>query len=376
MESGPHFDLQLAIELYLQDIDQDHLLDRDEKNELFDHFLSGTEELMQQGYSEEEAFEHCKAGFGETDLISREYARARPFRVSLIAAAGGLLLFFSIPIINSLMLLIAAISYRGGQLLDIPIRWISIGNLALMVLLLGGIGAYLLDRLKKRPYFRKAELWAIPVSAVLLPLAGNVLLMMAYNRSTAYRYQIELISSLFTQGNTITQLSILIPVITVFVLRHRSRRSGQPLLAHGALSGSFFLFFYLLLGISSISLLSPLSLYAGHWLGFPDGWIKMSDIVLKITMVLSLLGYVGYRLKKQQFFGSVESVVLPILGLICPWVANWTFWFVDAATINVRLINQTVLNSATIFQIALVLLILLSYVLISRTQKRLTAGWR
>ena len=170
MESSTHFDLQVAITEHLQEIDQNHLLNHEEWDELFDHFLEDAEALTEKGLTEREAFAVSKLRFGETTLVRQEYERVKPFghlRKTVIACFLGIFTFF---LISSLISTLSLLSYHGGKYLQLSDPIIKYGDLGLKIFCLGGVATLIVQRINRQLFFHKREIWVIPLLGLLAPM--------------------------------------------------------------------------------------------------------------------------------------------------------------------------------------------------------------
>ena len=226
MKPHTYFDLQVAITEHLQEVDQNHLLNHEEWDELFDHFLAENQALTESGLTEKEAFSVSKLRFGDTTLISQEYQNTKPFGAFRKTLISILIVFFSILIVTSLVNLLSIVSYNGGIYIGLTEGWIRYGDFALKFLLMGGIVVSLAYRIKRQSFFNKIELWLIPILGMLLPIYLNNSLFLNMNQyRTANWADRHLMGQLMINSRTCYQVLILVLMLLCYILIFKERKA-------------------------------------------------------------------------------------------------------------------------------------------------------
>ncbi|MCB0633342.1 MAG: hypothetical protein R2824_17725 [Saprospiraceae bacterium] len=222
MEYSKDFHLQSAILQYIQRIDLEHLLDQDEREELFDHLLSETEALMETGLSEREALAVSKLRFGEIALISQQYEQVKPLGSVRKNLISGIMLFFMVTGLSSLLQMISIGSLVLFDELQIAPTFIRILDFGIKFMVFGGLLAYAITRIRQRQLFRSYELWLIPILGLLSPLAlsATFLLGSPYMRL----YQGNLMSHFFLNTGIVVGICMTTLALIYYFILYRDRK--------------------------------------------------------------------------------------------------------------------------------------------------------
>ena len=181
MEERNEFDLDLALQEFVDSLNPNELLSDVDKDELRDHVYLEMDSLKELGLSEEEAFIISQKRFGKSELIQEEYHKAKPekrwfqFLFSAVMVVFGLKTIFNLMSITSLSTLVALKELFQINI-GLYIKWIDLG-IKIFTLLISLLAGGLIIR---RAISGKIKfLWPIP-TAFLISESIRVLLLSLY----------------------------------------------------------------------------------------------------------------------------------------------------------------------------------------------------
>ncbi|MFK7920956.1 MAG: hypothetical protein AB8H47_03320 [Bacteroidia bacterium] len=180
MEQSAEFDLDLAVQQFLNSYNPSGILSKTDRDELFDHLHTEINVLEDSGLTAEEAFMISQKRMGEATVISAEYQKAKPWArfIQLFAFASilllGLKLIFNLVRIVSLSSTVLISEFSTTELAaylqwgDIPLQLFSL-------IAAFGVGAFILKRMDSA---RLKDLWPVPMIYLLSEVArfGMVLI--------------------------------------------------------------------------------------------------------------------------------------------------------------------------------------------------------
>ncbi|PHN05937.1 hypothetical protein [Flavilitoribacter nigricans] len=174
MEHPTEFDLQLAINNFIREIDRRQVFDRDQLDELYDHFTEETASLTALGLNEREAFTVSKLRFGEAAVIRREYERVQPVdgagQKIIFGFMGFFMIGFGYSLVSAAHQLVTSLYRRFGETREMLFLFL---DYFLSFLIMGGLLTYIVYRLRTKPYFTRLELFAIPLLGFFMNFSGN-----------------------------------------------------------------------------------------------------------------------------------------------------------------------------------------------------------
>lgn len=169
MEQSTKFNLNLALNHYLNALNSNRIISRAEQDELYDHLYSETETLQKLGLTPEESFMISQKRFGKAELINSEFQKAKPwarvvqFLSTAIIFVFGIRLIFNLVSITSISTTIILSKFST---FDIPnyLKWGDLGLQAMSLIVSLMIAMILL---KKTLEGKARNLWLIPITFLL-----------------------------------------------------------------------------------------------------------------------------------------------------------------------------------------------------------------
>lgn len=224
MEPTKPFDLGLEVDTYVNRLDNNLLLNSEESDELRDHFHCEVEELSELGLSEAEAFEVSKMRFGKQQLIRTEYHKAKPMKMIYRYIMVGLLLFFSLRLVEVVIGSCSVVMFFLIDQLNVPLQTANIIDFGLKVGLLSILFGWIYYGLK-RGKISKWLLFTIP----FLSIAGEMSTPLLFSFAMGYDYDvyISIIQKAMINSKIIMLISYLLSVGLFFVLWHRNGKGLQ-----------------------------------------------------------------------------------------------------------------------------------------------------
>ena len=376
MPTPDHFNLHKAIEQYIQEINCRELLRRDESDEIFDHLLSDSEELMADGLSEQEAFTMSVERFGVSELISIEYGKTRPLGSLKGQIVTGLMLFFTVLFITQLIHHLTIFTFSVGDHFHWTPQTGQLFDIGLKVLLLGGLMSYLVYRIKNQPYFRRLELWLIPLLGTGLPYILGRFWYLVHDPTGLYTYQKDMLDRMFINSQILSFLTIVLLVIIHFFRGVKDRRQQSSSSIRAQQPVFLMLTFYLLVLHAGIQLVGFLSFHSAQMMGLAEGSISNFDLGFKALFVGGLGLHLLQKLKKEKHFRTLEIWFLPLIALSMAALTKYTYTFFNMIDPAARKFFRIGIgNSSTIKVLALLLLVVLTFVIVAKEQRRLTKNF-
>ncbi|MCB0633341.1 MAG: hypothetical protein R2824_17730 [Saprospiraceae bacterium] len=369
MRHPDHFNLHEAIDAYLHEINQNALLNHEERAEIIDHLLTETEILQEQGLSERAAFTLAARQFGPSEQISREYQRVKPFfTVGKAAIAGSLLIFFTVFIVNLIYALSLGMAVIAGQFSLSPSATTSI-DLALKITLIIGALRYVQWRFKYQSKFKAWEAIIIPFVGLLSPFMLEYCY--SYNNSA---YQDIVLKGL---SNNSIILSILMfgGLVTCYRMIYQWRRFGRKILSGSAsdtkVRTGIFVMLFLFLAIFSLThIITSFSIWLATFNIFKLSWIKLFDFGLKLIFLGGVLTVIVSRIRTKAFFKKFELISIPLLGIVSPFLIDILFLTIASRIrINKTLFVMLNLNSQILLGLILIVIAITTYALLYRERK-------
>ncbi|PHN05939.1 hypothetical protein [Flavilitoribacter nigricans] len=375
MHHPDQFNLHHAIAHYIDEINNGDLLRGEEYDELFDHLLSDTEALMEDGLSAREAFTLSTDRFGSTGLIRQEYERAKPFASLKSRIVTGMMLFFTVLLLIGLTEHLTILNFLIGDHFHWSARTGRIFDFGLKALLLGGFAAYFTYRLKNYPYFCRLELWLLPLLGGVLPYLLARLWPLVQGPSGLYTYQKDMLSGMLSNSKIMAPAGVLILIVVHYLRRYKDRDRRAVSRTGSRQSVVFMFFFYLLVIQAGIKIMSFVSFYGGQWMGLTETGISNFDLILKCLFVDGMAIFLFLKRKKPQMFGRRENWMLPLLAMILFPIVDYMYVILSIMDPMTRKFMRTfVTNSYMINAFALLLLLILTFVMVAQEQRRLTKG--
>ena len=191
----------------------------EETDELRDHFHCQVEELSELGLSEAEAFEVSKMRFGERQLIQTEFHKAKPMKMISRYLMVGLLLFFSVRLVEVVISHCSAIMFLLINKFNVSMKTANVVDLGLKASLLIILFSCIYFGLK-RGRISKWLLWAIPFMSIL----GLISTPMLYSFGMRHNHDvyISIVGKAIMNSNIIMLISYLLSIGLFFVLWHRN----------------------------------------------------------------------------------------------------------------------------------------------------------
>lgn len=222
MAPAKPFDLRIEVDTYVNRLDNNLLLNGEETDELRDHFHCQVEELSELGLSEAEAFEVSKMRFGERQLIQTEFHKAKPMKIIYRYLMVGLLLLFSLELIEALIAYCSAFMFILIDQLHVSFQTASIIDLGIKGSLLVSLSFCIYFRLK-RGTISKWLLWFIPVMSIVAQLTVPALFNFGMSYDSSVYFSIA--GKAIMNSKIIMVISYLLSVGLFFVLWHRNGKS-------------------------------------------------------------------------------------------------------------------------------------------------------
>lgn len=187
MKDPTTFQLEVAVNKHLHQLDHNFILNQDELDELYDHLISEVEVLTQKGLSDQEAFEISKMRLGDGTLLQSEYKKVKPISDIYKYLLAGLTTLFCIQLIRPLVNLFDHLSVRLFNLLSIDIHIYIVIDITIKCLLVL-LPPYLLLRLLEKTKFNKYFFLGFLIFSQLMIPAFSFLQSIVYsNRYHNYR---------------------------------------------------------------------------------------------------------------------------------------------------------------------------------------------
>ncbi len=172
MEPAKRFDLEREIAIYIGTM-RDRGLNKSEIDELVEHFLLSSQDLIENGLRPEEAFLISKRRFGDLEMVEEEYEKAVPRYSTRRMFLNSIFLFFSIVALLATVNYISLFSmYAAGHFPNLSDAYIQVGDL---ILKMSSVGLLAFASYHIVARSRTTRWWpyiALPAIA-LLPLAFN-----------------------------------------------------------------------------------------------------------------------------------------------------------------------------------------------------------
>lgn len=209
MEQSAEFDLDLAIQQFLDSYNSSGILSEIDRDELLDHLHAEAQHLQSTGLTANEAFLISQKRLGEEEIITAEYQKAKPGAriIQLFASAFilllGLKLIFNLVRIVSLSSTVLLNEYSVDKL-AMYLQW---GDLPLQLFCL--IAAFVVGGLmiKKMNPTRIKDLWPVPIIYLLSEAARFGMVLIATQNIGASIYgTLSLNSSYLTMGMTLISI--------------------------------------------------------------------------------------------------------------------------------------------------------------------------
>lgn len=369
------FNLDEAIEAHIREINYRNVLQEEECDEIFDHLLSDTETFMAEGLSEREAFALSIKSFGDTELISYEFERSRPFWSLKSQLVTGLMLFFTVLFITQFIHNLTILTFLAGDHFHWTPQTGQLFDLGLKMLILGGFSSYLVYRIKNYPYFRKIELWLLPLFGTVLPYIMGQFWYLVHDPTGLYTYQKDMLMRMTRNSDALSLAGIALLTIIYFIRRFKARKREPAYLTEKKRPVLFLSFFYLLILHAGIRLMDFLSFHGAKLMGIAKDWISNFDLAMKSLFVAGFAIYLFRQLGKQKPFGQLEAWLLPLLALPIVALVDYRFLFFDMIDPAARKFMRIgIVNSWTINVLTLFILVVMTFVMVAQEQRRLTRG--
>ncbi|MEL7532051.1 MAG: hypothetical protein AAFN10_12110 [Bacteroidota bacterium] len=181
MEQSAEFDLDLAIQHFLDSYNANGILSAIDRDELLDHLYAETQDLINNGLTAEEALLISQKRLGEAEVITAEYQKARPWTRLAQLLAFAFILMFGLKLILNLMQIVSLsatilISQFLPEQLNSFLQW---GDLPLQIaclIIALGIGGILLRRIASS---KIKSLWPVPLTYLISEIARFATVMLA-----------------------------------------------------------------------------------------------------------------------------------------------------------------------------------------------------
>lgn len=156
--------------------------------------------------------------------------------------------------------------------------------------------------------------------------------------------------------------------------RRAKRRSIAEISADSkAEIGILVAFFLSLIIFSLINIITDFSLWLALHGVLAEEWIRLIDLIFKLSLLLGALAVVRSRIERQVFFKQWELLLIPLIGILSPYLIDLILFVIipSGSKSLVTIFGQLSYNSMIVIGCTFLLVATTTYILLFQEHRQL-----